>query len=131
MSYFERLSPAIATFYALMVMPAVHLMVMAAAGGSPVSPELYGPLVYALPAWAWAAMQIVICAACAVSAANVWTRVFIFWAILYAAMMICFSVMTQQGGAQGAVLMAHNVWVAVPIGLCSIGLAVKGTNRVG
>lgn len=130
MTLFERGAPFLSGFYFLMMWPAVFLMVMTAQGGSPVSPELYGPLVHSLPALAWGAMQIVFCGFTALAAAARWRWAFVVGSMAYTGMMVTFSVMTMQGGAQGVVLMAHNVSVAVPIGVASVILAVGGAHRV-
>ena len=55
---FERYGPAIALFHFGCLAMAVYFGVVVLRGGSPVTLELYGPRVYAIPALAWASVQI-------------------------------------------------------------------------
>jgi len=54
---FERYAPAMALFYGGSAMTAAIFGHEGAAGGSPVTPEMYGPAVYAVPAVVWIAVQ--------------------------------------------------------------------------
>lgn len=56
---FERYAPAIALFYAGSIAMPVMFGSVVLVGGSPVTPELYGPLVYAVPALVWVAGQLI------------------------------------------------------------------------
>jgi len=55
---FERYGPAIALFHFGCLAMALSFGIVVIKGGSPVTPELYGPRVYAIPALAWASVQI-------------------------------------------------------------------------
>lgn len=55
---FERYGPAIAMFHFGCLAMALSFGIVVLKGGSPVTPELYGPRVYAIPALAWAGFQI-------------------------------------------------------------------------
>ena len=55
---FERYGPAIAMFHFGCLAMALSFGIVVIKGGSPVTPELYGPRVYAIPALVWASVQV-------------------------------------------------------------------------
>ena len=55
---FERYGPAIALFHFGCLAMALSFGIVVIKGGSPVTPELYGPRVYAIPALVWASVQV-------------------------------------------------------------------------
>lgn len=55
---FDRYRPAIAIFHLGCLAMALSFGTVVWRGGSPVTPELYGPRVYAIPALMWASVQI-------------------------------------------------------------------------
>lgn len=57
MSDFDRYRPAMVIFFASCLLMALIFGGVVIAGGSPVRPEFYGPLVYAVPALAWSGIQ--------------------------------------------------------------------------
>lgn len=58
MTAFQRYAPALAIFHASAFAMALSFGIEVARGGSPITPELYGPSVHAIPALAWVTMQI-------------------------------------------------------------------------
>jgi hypothetical protein len=73
MTDFDRYAPAMAIFFAgSALMAALFGAAIAIGGGSPVSPEVYGDTVYAVPALAWVAWQV---AAGSIAALGCWQRV--------------------------------------------------------
>lgn len=54
----DRYGPAFAAYHLGLFMMAVHFGVSMWVGGSPVTPELYGPAVYYIPALCWAGVQM-------------------------------------------------------------------------
>ena len=57
--WINRYGPAIAAFHSGLLLLALYFGWVVIAGGSPVTPELYGPAVYAIPAIVWAGGQTV------------------------------------------------------------------------
>jgi hypothetical protein len=56
-THFQRLAPAFAGFFLASVAMAGIFGAIIYANGSPVMPDAYGPIVYALPAWVWVLLQ--------------------------------------------------------------------------
>lgn len=54
---FQRLSPAFAGFFLASIAMSAIFGSIVYSNGSPVMPEAYGPIVYAIPAWAWTFAQ--------------------------------------------------------------------------
>ena len=54
----ERFAPALAFFHCSALFMAAAFGLEVLRGGSPITPELYGPSVYAFPALAWVAIQL-------------------------------------------------------------------------
>lgn len=59
MTCFERYRPAILLFHTGLLLVALFFAAVVLTGGTPVTPELYGPAVYAIPAVMWMLGQIV------------------------------------------------------------------------
>lgn len=56
-SWLDRFWPVIAAGHLALAAIALHFGAVTLAGGSPMTPEVYGPAVYAVPALAWAGGQ--------------------------------------------------------------------------
>ncbi len=111
MGEFERLAPAMAVFFFGGAVAASVFAAVVAMGGSPITPEIYGPLVYALPAWAWVAIQMVICVGGGISACARKQWMTLFFAICFTLLMITFALMAIQAGATGIIMVTHaGVW---------------------
>jgi len=66
---FERYSPAIAVFFLASFSMSAIFGTIIWYMGSPVMPEAYGPIVYAIPAWVWVSVQAMLSLVAAVGAA--------------------------------------------------------------
>ncbi len=122
MTELDRYAPVLVAFYAMMAVAAFIVGGVTWMGESPVTPELYGPLVYALPAFAWVLFQIISCFVC-VLAITLRKPLFVMIASVgYSIVVAMFGVMSLQAGASGVVLMAHGIFVALPIGLLTFYL---------
>jgi len=62
MDKMNRHGPAMAIFFAACLIMALIFGAVVLSGGSPVRPEFYGPLVYAVPALVWAGTQALLSA---------------------------------------------------------------------
>lgn len=56
--WLRRYGPVIAIFHLSLALIAIHFGITVLVGGSPMTPEIYGPAVYAIPAWIWAMIQV-------------------------------------------------------------------------
>lgn len=69
MNWIDRYGPAFMAFHGGLLLLALYFGWVVVAGGSPVTPELYGPAVYAIPAIVWAGGQTVGAGLCVIGAA--------------------------------------------------------------
>lgn len=53
----DQYTPAIGAFFAGLLGMSLDFASVVVAGGSPITPEVYGPMVYAIPALAWVSLQ--------------------------------------------------------------------------
>lgn len=123
-------SVPIAIFYLWGAVAATAFGLVVAAGGSPVTPEIYGPLVYSLPAWSWVALQIATCIGTAVSAFSVWHKGVMFFSLCFTILMVAFAVMAIQAGSTGTIMVVNAGLWAAPIGLMTAYVAAKGGRFV-
>jgi hypothetical protein len=113
MSDYQRLAPLMAVFFFGGAMSAAVFGSVVAMGGSPITPEIYGPLVYTLPAWAWVAIQISICVGGGISACVYSRWATLFFSICFTLLMVTFALMAIQAGANGIIMVTHaGVWGA-------------------
>lgn len=126
MSEFERYAPAIALFFGGCAVVPMIFAVVVALGGSPVTPELYGPVVHAIPAAAWIVAQFALAGAAATGAALRWPRVAAAGALGVAALMAFFAAAALLAGPAGTLLVAGaGGWLA-PVSLISAWVAWYG-----
>jgi len=127
---FERWHIPIAFFFFFGGVAASAFGVIVAIGGSPVSPEVYGPLVYSIPAWGWVTMQIAFCfggAACALLRLR---RATFCFGLAFSCLMVCFSAMAIQAGATGVVMVANAGLWGAPLGFLSCFVCLEGGRIV-
>jgi hypothetical protein len=127
MTGFERNAPAMAVFYIGSFAMAAIYAALGAANGRTVLPDSYGPLVYAMPALGWAALQAGFAAIAAYGAAvNRPTTCAIggfFLGVLY----ICFAIAAVYGGSNEVTLVAM-AWPSAAIAWLSALIAWGGRN---
>lgn len=107
MTDFLRYAPAIALFFGLfgMAVPALFSAVVIQ-GGSPVTPQQYGEMVYAVPALVWAGLQFTFGAGaflCAMGRRPVPTAVF---GACFTGLMIFFAAAAIIAGPTGTLVVA-------------------------
>lgn len=117
MNLFEKHSGPIAIFFLWGVVSASVFGAVVIKGGSPVTPELYGPLVYSIPAWSWIASQMLICGGAFISAALGWRVMTLWFAFAFCLLMASFAVMAIQAGGTGTMMVANAGFWALPIGI--------------
>jgi hypothetical protein len=117
MNAFERFAPAIAVYFAGCAMVPLVFAAVVVSGGTPVTPELYGTVVYAIPALVWAALQLGLSLLAAVSAAMGWRLMAAFGAFGIAALLGFFSAAAVLAGASGTLVVAGcGAWLS-PVSL--------------
>ena len=115
MNAFDRYRPAVGVFFCVPVIMAAIFMASILRGGSPVAPEDYGMIVYAIPAWVWAATQIALSGTAAYGAFYGKAKVHAVGAFAVGTMFEFFAAAAWMGGAEKILLIA----MAIPTGaLC-------------
>lgn len=130
MTLFERWHIPIALFFFWGGVAASTFGVIVALGGSPVTPEIYGPLVYSIPSWAWIALQVTFCFGAAFCALLRLRRAVFCFSASFSFLMVCFAAMAVQAGATGTVMVANAGLWAAPIGLLACFACLEGGGRV-
>lgn len=123
---FDRLKDAAGLFMALGGVAASIFGIVVLKGGSPVTPELYGPLVYAVPAWSWVVVQMVICFGSAISLWVGHRVASAMFSSLFCLLMVVFTCMAWQAGASGTIMVANAGAWALPLGLSVVFISWKG-----
>jgi hypothetical protein len=127
-TWLVRYWAALAFGHGALAMMALHIGLVVALGGSPITPELYGPAVYAVPAVYWVAAQITgagvsICGALIGGRRGAWLLVaggcisIPFFALLAAA---------SSMAGQGIIVNAGAVWLVLPFSIISTIAGVGG-----
>lgn len=128
----DRYAPAIVMFFSGIALVALQFGAIVMDGGSPVTPELYGPAVYTMPALAWVGAQVI----------SSWMIVFgahkrgVFGAwcviiggsvgfVLYSA----FAVLAQKA-SQGTLVQGATTFVTAPACFMVVLLAVRYLRHV-
>lgn len=130
--WLTRYGPLISFFHLLLAFVALHFAVTLAIGGSPMTPEIYGPAVYAIPAWVWAGVQVIAEIIASVGAAIRGRKgaamvisgcviILPFYALLGAAASLT---------GQGTIVTAACLWLLMPASVFSV-IAGIGAIRYG
>lgn len=128
MSDFERYAPACVVFFGAAAVMAAIFGSVVIWGGSPVSPELFGPIVYAVPAIVWAAMQIVFAVIAAYGCGFRKPRIATLGAFLLGVKFLFFATAAIAAGATGTLLVA----MAIPAtGICWLAALIAYRGRDG
>jgi len=128
----ERYAPAVIIFFSGLVLIALQFCVIVLNGGSPVTPELYGPAVYTMPALAWVALQIgssvaVILGAYMRGTFGAW--LIILGGIVGFSMYSAFAVLAQRA-TQGTLVQGATTFVCAPASFVVILLAIRYLRHV-
>lgn len=120
MTTFDRYRPAMALFFAAPLIMALIFGGVVLYGGTPVRPELYGPLIFAIPALVWVAAQVTFSGLAVAGCAGGWPKLAATGAMLLAALFQFFAVAAILAGATGTLLVA----MAIPTGAISMVCAL-------
>ncbi len=127
MSNFDRYRPAMAIFFAAPIVMAAIFGGVVMNGGSPVRPEFYGPIVYAIPALVWVGAQMTFSMAAVIGCAFDMPRVAAIGAGALSCLFEFFATAAVAAGASGTLLVA----MAIPTGalamLCAL-ICWRGRN---
>lgn len=128
MTPFERYSPAMAVFFAGSMAVPLGFGAVVIKGGSPVTPEIYGELVWTIPALVWVGLQLSISAIACVGCATGRATVAAIGAGLVAALMTFFAAAAILAGAGGTILVfGAGGWVG-PVSLACAVTAWRGRD---
>lgn len=110
---------------------ALHFGVIVWTGGSPMTPEIYGPAVYAIPALTWSAAQF---GAAALAAWGAWRKTrrgYVCMAIGSAMCAVIYSSLAAMSSlaATGTIVQAAAIWVATPFAIWSLFFALAGLRN--
>lgn len=128
MTDFERYAPAIAAgFFGGYAVP-FGFGAVVLTGGSPVTPDTYGPLVYSIPAPYWIGFQIVIVSIALAGALLLRPRLCAVGAVLVGLLMTFFAGAAVLAGAGGSILVfGAGGWIA-PLSFVAAATAWRGRN---
>ena len=128
MTCFERNTQAMAVYFAACAAMAMIYAILGIANGRTVLPESYGPLVYAMPALAWAGLQFGF-AGMAMLGVLAGRKVLVcVFSFLLGALFIVFAVASVYGGATEVTMVAM-AWPAAAI--CWLITAIAWGARYG
>ena len=128
MTGFERYRPAMVAFFGGSLAVPVGFGAVVIKGGSPVTPEIYGALVWAIPALVWVGLQLSISLIALTGAAMNMPRVTCIGATLVASLMAFFAAAAILAGAGGTILVfGAGGWVG-PVSLACAVVAWHGRD---
>ena len=118
---FERYRPAMVFFYILACGMSAMFGLRVAAGGSPITPEIYGRWVYEIPAWFWIIAQVSLGAATAWAIAARWRKTGGVLSLIMSGYFGLFTVLAVRAGAEGTILVAGALFHgSVPSFVCAM-----------
>ena len=116
MTAFERYSPAMAVFFAGSMAVPLGFGAVVVKGGSPVTPEIYGELVWTIPALVWVGLQLSISAIALFGFATGRPIIAAIGAGMIAALMTFFAAAAILAGAGGTILVfGAGGWLAAAL----------------
>ena len=128
MSDFERYAPALAVFFLGSLAVPLGFGAVVITGGSPVTPDTYGPIVYAVPALVWVGAQLAISLVAVAGALLRRPLLAAIGAGMVGLLMAFFAGAAVLAGASGTVLVfGAGGWVA-PISFVAAAVAWRGRN---
>lgn len=116
MNAFDRYRPAMAVFFAAPLAMAAIFGGVVLSGGSPVRPEFYGPVVYAIPALAWVSAQVGLTVLAIMGCAMRWPLMATIGAVGLGGLFEFFAAAAITAGASGTLLVA----MSIPTGALSM-----------
>lgn len=127
MSDFERYAPAIAAFFGAFGI-AVPMLFAAVtfSGGSPVTPQQYGEIVYAIPALVWAGLQLAIGGMGCAAALMRWSFVCAAAGFSFFVLMTFFAAAAIIAGPTGTLVVAGAGAGVAPLAALAAGIAWRG-----
>lgn len=127
MTSFDRYRPAMAIFFAAPLVMALIFGGVVIYGGTPVRPELYGPVIFAIPALVWVSAQVAFSSLAVIGCIGNWPKTAAIGSMCLACLFQFFAVAAILAGATGTLLVA----MAIPTGALSMVCALicwRGRN---
>lgn len=122
---FDNLRPAIGAFFLANLNMALIFGAVVAQGGTPVTPELYGPIVFAIPALWWSGVQAILAASAACGAICNRRWPVIIGGVGLTILFLFFALAAMAAGPTGTVLVSMALSTAPLCGL-SAWVAASG-----
>jgi len=125
---FERYRPAMVAFFCGSLAVPLGFGAVVIKGGSPVTPEIYGEMVWTIPALVWVGLQLCISLVALTGAVLAMPRVTCIGATLVASLMAFFAAAAILAGAGGTILVfGAGGWVG-PVSLACAVVAWQGRD---
>jgi hypothetical protein len=127
LSEWERFAPAFALFHFGAVLMAVDFGQQVWRGGSPITPELYGPSVYEFPALAWVSVQLggsFLALAGSIITARLGAVMAVIGGLISGTMYSALAVMASEA-ASGTLLVAGASYTFAPVSFIGALLALR------
>jgi len=117
---FDRYRPAMAIFFAAPLIMALIFGGVVLNGGSPVRPEFYGPVIYAIPALTWVSSQVVLSLMAVVGCAWGYPKIAALGALGLSGLFEFFAAAAIIAGASGTLLVAMSIPTGAMEMLCAV-----------
>ena len=128
MNAFDRYAPAMAVFFLGSLAVPLGFGAVVIKGGSPVTPDTYGPIVYAVPALCWVGAQLAISLVAVAGALYRWPTIAAIGAGMIGLLMAFFAGAAILAGASGTILVfGAGGWIA-PVSFVAAAVAWRGRN---
>lgn len=131
MTGFERYAPAMAVFFGLALSVPLGFGTVVLTGGSPVTPDIYGPLVHQIPALVWVVFQLSVTVLAVFGCVTLRPRAAAAGAVAVGALLSFFAGAAVLAGAPGTLLVfGAGGWVA-PASFVAAAVAWRGRDGRG
>lgn len=124
-AFADRYRPALIMFNVGLFFMALRFGVVVVNGGSPITPEIYGPAVYAFPALGWAAIQAVSAAVAIAGLVLNWRPLVALGALPNVVLQGVFCGLSSMA-AQGTLLQTGTMFITLPICIATFHAGAMG-----
>lgn len=127
-SFHERYAPALMMVNAGLCLMALRFAGIVISGGSPVTPEIYGPAVYAFPALWWSSIQMAASLLCFVALGKRWHILVVIGAVPNLILQSAFFGLSSMAD-QGTLLQTGTLFITMPICLATLYSGITGIKN--
>ena len=127
--WIDRYGPILGLINIGLALMAAHFAVIVFRGGSPITPEIYGPAVHSLPAIAWALVQMLGHGLAAIGSLTRRPILLILGGVISICVHDSFSALAGMA-EQGTLLQAGALYVTLPLSIASFLASVGALKNV-